>query len=87
MEQFIKKILLIITGIILSLFILECGLRCAGWTISSYQQYKNSKILKNKSQYTIMCLGESLTRKQYPIQLQQIRAVHGATIHLQNLPG
>ncbi|MCR4662811.1 MAG: hypothetical protein K5622_02845, partial [Endomicrobiaceae bacterium] len=68
----IKKLLLIIIGVILSLVILECGLRVAGWTISSYQQYKNNKALKNKSQYTIMCLGESTTQSQYPIQLQQL---------------
>ena len=66
----IKKFLLIIIGILLSLLLLECGLRLAGWTISLYQQYKNNKALKNKSQYTIMCLGESTTAWQYPVQLQ-----------------
>ncbi len=68
----LKKLLLIIIGIFLSLVILECGLRLAGWTISSYQQYKNNKALRNKSQYTIMCLGESTTQRQYPVQLQEI---------------
>ncbi len=72
MDYFIKKFLLIILGIFLSLVFLECGLRFAGWTISSYQQYKNNKALRNKSQYTIICLGESTTAGQYPIQLQQI---------------
>lgn len=51
---------------------MECGLRLVGFTISSYQQYKNNKALKNKSQYTIMYLGESTTQDQYPIQLQKI---------------
>ena len=68
----IKRFLLIITGIVLSLVFLEFGLRLAGWTVSSYQQYKNNKVLKNKTQYTIMCLGESTTAGQYPIQLQQL---------------
>lgn len=68
----IKRFFLIIIGIILSLVLLECGLRIAGWSISFYQQYKNNKALKNKSQYTIMCLGESTTARQYPVQLQQI---------------
>ncbi|MCR4662858.1 MAG: SGNH/GDSL hydrolase family protein, partial [Endomicrobiaceae bacterium] len=52
--------------------LLECGLRLAGWTVSSYQKYKNNKTLRNKSQYTIMCLGESTTAWQYPVQLQEI---------------
>lgn len=72
MKLFLKKLSLAIIGIILSLVLLECGLRLAGWTISSYQQYKNNKALRNKSQYTIMCLGESTTAWQYPIQLQKI---------------
>nr|MCR4662750.1 hypothetical protein [Endomicrobiaceae bacterium] len=37
-----------------------------------YQQYKNNKLLKNKIQYTIICLGESTTANEYPIQLQQL---------------
>ena len=72
MKLFIKRFLLVIIGIFLSLILLECGLRLAGWTISSYQQYKNNKTLRSKSQYTIMCLGESTTAGQYPVQLQQI---------------
>lgn len=71
-KAFIKRFLLIIIGIFLSLIVLECGLRITGWTISSYQQYKNNKVLRNKSQYKIMCLGESTTDEQYPIQLQKI---------------
>lgn len=67
-----KKFILIILGIFISLILLEFGLRLAGFAISYYQQYKNNKVLKNKSQYTIMCLGESTTANQYPIQLQQI---------------
>ena len=71
-KAFIKKFLLIIPGILLSLVLLEFSLRFAGFAISSYRQYKNNKVLKNKSQYTIMCLGESTTADQYPVQLQQI---------------
>ncbi len=72
LKLIIKRFLLIIIGIVLSLILLEFGLRLAGWTISSYQQYKNNKALKNKTQYTIMCLGESTTQNQYPVQLQEI---------------
>ena len=56
----------------MSLVVLESILRFVGWTISSYQCYKNDKTLKNKSKYRIMCLGESTTAGQYPIQLQKI---------------
>ena len=69
-KLFLKKFVLILFGI--SLIFLECGLRIVSFTLSSYQQYKNNKVLKNKSQYTIMCLGESTTIRQYPVQLQQI---------------
>ena len=72
MKHFIKKLSLLIIGIILSLVILELSLRFAGFAMSSYQQYKNNKALKNKSQYTIMCLGESTTFGQYPVQLQEL---------------
>ena len=71
-KLFLKKFVLILFGIFLSLIFLECGLRIVSFTLSSYQQYKNNKVLKNKSQYTIMCLGESTTIRQYPVQLQQI---------------
>jgi len=72
MKTFAKKFLLILLGIFLSLIILELSLRFAGFAVSSYQQYKNNRALKNKSQYTIMCLGESTTAGEYPIQLQKI---------------
>lgn len=68
----VKRFVLILLGIFLSLVLLECGLILVGFAISSYQQYKNTKALKNVSQYKIMCLGESTTQNQYPIQLQQI---------------
>ena len=68
----LKPLALILGGLVLSLVVLELGLRLAGWTLSSYQQYANNKALRNKSQYTIMCLGESTTARQYPVQLQQL---------------
>jgi len=43
----------------------------AGSAISVYQNYKNNKALKNKTKYTVMCLGESTTFEQYPKQLQK----------------
>jgi tetratricopeptide (TPR) repeat protein len=72
MKIVLKRFLLILLGILLSLVVLELSLRLAGFAVSSYQQYKNNKVLKNKSLYTIMCLGESTTAKNYPIQLQNL---------------
>lgn len=68
----IKKFLLILIGIILSLIILELSINLVGKTIYFYQQYKSKNLLKNKSQYTIICIGESTTANDYPIQLQQL---------------
>lgn len=67
----IKRLLLIFTGIFLSLILLESGLRLAGFAILQYQQYRNNKVLRNKSRYTIMGLEESTTAGQYPIWLQE----------------
>ena len=71
-RNIIKRVLLIFAGIFLSLILLECGLRLAGFASFQYQRYKNNKVLRQKKQYTIMCLGESTTAGQYPIWLQEI---------------
>ena len=66
-RNIIKRVLLIFVCIFLSLILLECGLRLAGFASFQYQRYKNNKVLRQKKQYTIMCLGESTTAGQYPI--------------------
>lgn len=71
-KSILKKLPLIILGVALSLIFLEFLLRFISFTISSYQCYQNEKELRNKSQYTILCLGESTTFLQYPVQLQKI---------------
>lgn len=68
----IKKFSLILIGIILSLVVLEILLRISGSMFLYYQNYQNNKILKNKNEYRIICLGESTTANEYPIQLQQL---------------
>ena len=67
----IKKILLVILGIILSLVVLEIGLQITSFTLSTIKNYKN-KITKNQNTITILCVGESTTAGQWPPILQKI---------------
>ncbi|GEM_PF-666421 len=70
-----KKILLIFLGLILSLVFLEVFLQSASFTvkhIKDYKTYFKYKSLKTKNSVTILCIGESTTGEQYPIQLQKI---------------
>ncbi|MBD3264462.1 MAG: tetratricopeptide repeat protein, partial [Candidatus Omnitrophica bacterium] len=70
-----KKILLIFTGILFSLFLLEIGMRLSGAILLSRQERFN-KFSSDKDAYTIMCLGESTTARggkySYPAQLEEI---------------
>lgn len=73
-----RKPALIIFGIFLSLIILEASLRLAGFVYLSWQDYRNSRALKeaDKGEYRILCLGESTTafggEGSYPAQLEKI---------------
>ena len=67
----IKKILLVVLGIILSLVVLEIGLQITSFTLSTIKKYRN-KITKNQNTITILCLGESTTDGQWPPILQKI---------------
>ncbi len=67
----IKRISLIIIGILLSLIVLEIGLQIVGFTITTIKKYKN-KITKDYNTITILCLGESTTDNQWPPILQNI---------------
>ena len=69
--KIVKKIALIIIGIIVSLIILEIGLQTAGFTLIAVKKYKN-KITKDPNSITILCLGESTTDGQWPPILQKI---------------
>lgn len=69
--KIIKKIALIIIGILLSLIILEACLQIAGFTLTAIKKYKN-KITKDPNTITILCLGESTTDGQWPPILQKI---------------
>ncbi|TAM38436.1 tetratricopeptide repeat protein [bacterium] len=66
------KITLIIFGVFLSLLLLEIGLRAGGFVLLFTQEYSNSKAMKESGTYRIMCLGESTTRGQYPVFLEEM---------------
>lgn len=67
----IKKTLLIFTGIVISLVILEILLQIIGFGLTTVKEYKNKK-LKDSNTITILCLGESTTEGQWPPILQEI---------------
>lgn len=72
---FIKKTFLIFIGLILSVLFLEIFLQSTSFIIKSINSYKiqtHFEKLKNKTSFKIMCIGESTTANQYPIQLQKI---------------
>ena len=76
MEVRVKKIGLIIFGLVISIILLEMGLRLGGTFYLLKQEYTNVRTLKQKNIYRILCLGESTTASggnhSYPYQLQEI---------------
>lgn len=68
----LKKIISVFAGILISFAILELSLQTAGFLVSKYHELKNNSALKNKTEYKIMCLGESTTYMAYPEELQKI---------------
>ncbi len=67
----LKKTLLLIIGIILSVIVLETGLQITSLSLSSIKKNKNN-VTKNPNIITILCLGESTTDNQWPPILQRI---------------
>jgi len=70
-----KKIFLIFCGLILSLFLLEFFLQSTSFVIKHIKDYKTHnkyKKIKTKDSIIILCIGESTTSRQYPVQLQQL---------------
>jgi Tfp pilus assembly protein PilF len=71
-----RKTLIVLSGLILSLVLLEAGLRLGGFIFSSIQGYENLRSTKQKGAYRILCLGESTTEGQYPHLLEQVLNQH-----------
>jgi tetratricopeptide (TPR) repeat protein len=71
-----QKILLVIWGIFLTLFILEIGMRIGGAAVLFYQERWNRGVTFSSKEYRILCIGESTTalggRSSYPAQLEAI---------------
>ena len=67
-----QKTGLVFLGLILSLLLLEMGMRAGGFVLLSIQEYRNLQSLKQKGAYRILCLGESTTRGEYPEPLEQV---------------
>ncbi len=70
------KLILIVLGVVLSLIILEVGLRLSRIVLLSLQERRNVTSIIQKGAYRIMCLGDSTTalggKYSYPYQLQEI---------------
>jgi len=66
-----KKIILIFSGVVFCLILLELGLRLGGIIFASLQEHSNRISLFKKGSYRIMCLGESTTARQYPPFLEE----------------
>ncbi|MFH0753817.1 MAG: tetratricopeptide repeat protein [Candidatus Omnitrophota bacterium] len=68
---FSQKVALVFFGLVLSLFVLEAGLRLASFGLAAWHEYQVNAALKVKADIRILCLGESTTREQYPRYLQE----------------
>jgi tetratricopeptide (TPR) repeat protein len=70
------KMSIISLGLLTSVILLEITIRLGNFTYSQLQDYRNWISIKQKSSYSIMCLGESTTllggKDSYPAQLQKI---------------
>src|SRR4030042_2980080 len=74
-----QKIGLIAAGLVLSMVILEAGMRLAGLALSFMQEHQNRLSIKKNGAYIIICLGGSTTAEEglnrahcYPRQLENI---------------
>jgi len=71
-----QKVVLIIFGLLLSVVLLELGLRIGGIVFLSLQEHRNRISIRQKGTYRIICLGESTTgiggKDSYPLQLEEI---------------
>jgi len=50
----------------MSVIILEIGLNLGGFLFTTLKSYRNQKVIKQNSDITVLCLGESTTDNQWP---------------------
>ena len=71
-----QKIILIVLGFLLFIFLVEISLRVGKYIFFSSQEYQNKIALSQKDAYRILCLGDSTTafgaKQSWPNQLQEI---------------
>lgn len=67
----LRKIILVFSGIVVSLVLLESALRIGGVIFLSLQEHRNRVNLSKKDSYRVLCLGESMTLNQYPPFLEE----------------
>ncbi len=70
----LKKLLALAAGVTACFLILETGLRLAGWTCSTSQWLGNEFRRHAKTDWTLVCFGESMTAGAYPAVLQNALA-------------
>lgn len=82
MEEAKKKVLIVITGFIITFILLEVGLRIIGY-IHLNKMRKKGRSSQHKSKYTILCVGDSFTYglgapsdMAYPKQLERMLKDH-----------
>ncbi|MBN2407359.1 MAG: tetratricopeptide repeat protein [Elusimicrobia bacterium] len=68
----IKKLGLVFAGILLSMILLESGLRVGGAVYGLIKDYKYRVSAGSRGTYRIMCVGESTTADQWPPLLEEI---------------
>jgi len=68
----IQKAILILPGLLLSLVILEIGMRLGGFIILSLQEHRNQLSSRKNGAYNILNIRESTTQNQYPAILGKI---------------
>ena len=76
-----RKAVIVLSGLILSLVLLEAGLRLGGFIFSSIQEYENLRSIKQKSAFRILCIGESTTQGQYPHLLEKVLNQRNIGVH------
>lgn len=68
-----QNLLLILFGLLFALFVVEAGMRAAGFLLTRLQERENLASLRGRDGYTILCLGESTTvQGNYPRRLEKI---------------
>lgn len=69
--KILSKILLILAGLIIAVFVLEIFLQMTAFSMDKYKQYKIKKEIKEEKGLTIVCLGESTTDGEWPRFLEE----------------